>query len=200
MGRTRSRIIAGAMALFAAALAGYTLRPTSAATSATLAARTPAVEVRTVVIHRTIHVVRHAHRRRGAQVSPARRVAGRAAITAGGHTAARPVAYAATARTRTSGSHAVAAAHPGSTVAPAAPTTRTSGSHASGSAPAAPAASAPSTAAKPVTTRTSGSHSSGTSAAGSGSTASKPVTTRSSGSGSGGSGASHDDGSKHGDD
>ncbi|HET9104672.1 MAG TPA: hypothetical protein VFN55_15070 [Solirubrobacteraceae bacterium] len=190
----RSRFIAGAMALFAAALAGYTLRPTGTATSATLAARNPAVEVRTVVIHRTVHIVRHAHRRRGAQVSPGRRVAGRAAITAHRPGAAGPVPYAA-ARTRTSGSHAAGSAPaayvPNSSVRPV--TTRSSGSHAAGYAP---AAAAPSSSARPVTTRSSGSHGSGSTSAGSGSGAGKPVTTRTSGSGS----AHHDDGSGHGDD
>lgn len=90
MRRTHTRIAGAIAALLAAAVAGFSLRPTPKATTV-LAAR-PA-EVKTQVIHRTIHIVRHKH-------APARRVApGAAGATGGGasgtsapaHTVGAPV-------------------------------------------------------------------------------------------------------------
>ena len=59
MRRKYSRIVAIAMAAVAGGLAAFALRPAAGTSTATLAARNPAVEVRTQVIRRTIHVIRH---------------------------------------------------------------------------------------------------------------------------------------------
>ncbi len=59
MRRRHTRVAATVSALAAGALAAFTLRP-HAQSAAAISARTPAVEVRTVVIRRTIRVVRHA--------------------------------------------------------------------------------------------------------------------------------------------
>ena len=169
MRRRYSRMAAATAALVAAALAVFALRPPSK-TAVTSAAGNPAVEVRTVVIRRTIHIVKHEHvpGRVGAnggargshnagaapRTSSSRsRAAGSTAVAGG------------TVSTRVSGSHSVAAS-PGSapvtTRTSAARTGSTGGSGSSG---------------HPVTTRTS--RTSGPSGGPSG----KPVSTRTSGSG-----------------
>jgi hypothetical protein len=180
MRKTHTRIAAGVMAIFAAVLAGFALRPTPQS-AVTLAARNPAVEVRTVVIRRTIHVTHHAQKLLGRRtIQPTR---GGVAGAAGGHGR-----YLAATHTGASGAHRTTS---GYSASPAAPSTRSSGSHAS----AAPAGSSSGSSARPVSTRTSGSHASGSSSSGSSSSgAAKPVTTRTSGSHSG---ASSSGGSGH---
>src|SRR5437764_15125738 len=74
-----SRTLAVALAVAAGGLAAFALRPAAAAPTATLAARNPAVEVRTQVIRRTIHVIRHEP---GAALRGAR---GRSSLMAGAH-------------------------------------------------------------------------------------------------------------------
>src|SRR5581483_7478030 len=80
MRNRHSRAFATLAAITAAGLAGYSLWPPHNSTPKTLAARNPAVEVRTQVVRRTIHVARagagHASQsgsarygRRGAAVS-----------------------------------------------------------------------------------------------------------------------------------
>lgn len=58
MRRTHARAVAGLTAVAAGGFAAYALRPSDTVT-ATLAAHNPAVEVRTQIIRRTIHVIRH---------------------------------------------------------------------------------------------------------------------------------------------
>jgi hypothetical protein len=171
MRRRHSRTAAVAVALAAGSLAAFALKPAAGTSTATLAARNPAVEVRTQVIRRTIHVIRHepGAALRGSRGSSAIVVAGhaqkaraRTAASAAHHLPAHASATAAV--TRTSGTHASspapATSHPVST--------RSSGTHAASPAPAT---------SHPVSTRSSGSHSSSPTAA-----SSKPVT-RSSGGG-----------------
>jgi hypothetical protein len=138
---------ATATALATAALAVLALRPSSK-TAVPLAARNPAVEVRTVVIRRTIHIVKHEHAPgtpglNGHGPTPSRAGTAPRTSTSGSHAAGSPAATAGTVSTRTSGSHGVAAA-PGT--APV--TTRTS--RASGSSPVGSSG-------KPISTRTSAS-------------------------------------------
>ena len=68
-----SRIAAVVMAISAGGLAAFALRPAAGTGTLALAARNPAVEVRTQVIRRTIHVIRHepGARLRGSRGSPA---------------------------------------------------------------------------------------------------------------------------------
>lgn len=170
MRRRYSRLAAATTALAAAVLAALALRPSSKP-AVNLAARNPTVEVRTVVIRRTIHIVKH--ERPVAAAPPngglAYHPSGPAPRTGtSGSRAAAPTAVA-TVSTRVSGSHPA-----GSSGGPAPVTTRTSaargGSGGSGSA------------GTPVTTRTSASSGSG-----------KPVSTRTSGSGGdGGDGSGSD--------
>lgn len=173
-----TRTAAATAALAAAGLTVMALRPAPHAT-ANLAARNPAVEVRTEVIRRTIHVSSRGH---GALL--ARRPAGAVGLARRGATHAG--------HTRASGSHHwPAPAHSGTVVS-----TRSSPGHASSAAPSSPA--------RPVTTRPSPGHA----AAAPSSSAPRPVSTRSSPghSGSaptGGSGrpvSTHTSGSHHGDD
>lgn len=183
-------------ALAAAVLAVLALRPSSKAPTS-LAARNPAVEVRTVVIRRTVHIVKH-ERAPGA-IGPHGH--GQVAVGAehrpktgasGSHSSRSGVAAGGAVSTRASGSHLVAGI-PGS--APV--TTRTSAAH---GAPTSGAGSA-----APVTTRTSAAHggtpsSSGSrpvttrTSAASGTSRGKPVSTRTSGS-HGGDGEDGGDGS-----
>lgn len=134
MQKKYARGLAAVAALLAGGLAAFALRPSSTPTT-TLAARNPAVEVRTQVIRRTIHIG-HAP---GASVhssgATVRSVARPRTGTSGAHSAASTAVA-----TRTSGSPAATGA--------GAPITRTSGS-------AAPAAGAP------ARTRTSGGATSG---------------------------------------
>ena len=73
MGRTQTRIIGAVAALLAAGLAGFSLRSQQQHTVTTVAARNPAADVRTQVIRRTIHIVRHQHPRHAAR-DPRRRL------------------------------------------------------------------------------------------------------------------------------
>ena len=196
MRKQYSRIAALVMALTAGGLAAFALKPAPGNTAATLAARNPAVEVRTQVIRRTIHVIRHepGARLRGSRGSGALVVAGRArpraAATrasgahAGGtgqsHASAVPVA------TRSSGSHS-AAASPSPAAQSHPVSTRSSGSHSTA------APSAPTGQSHPVSTRTSGAH--GSTSNGSSGTAAHPVT-RSSGGGHGHGGDGGDGGGR----
>ena len=166
-----SRAAAAAAALAAGGLAAYSLRPTHNTTAA-IAARDPALEVRTQVIRRTIHIIRHEPR----AALRSHRVNGQIAV----QTLSRPRTAASASRglvaasgstavaTRTSGAHSIS----GQPVGTSALTTRTSGSHGSSS------TSAP--AGGPVTTRTSASR--GGSSPGSGG---RPVTRTSGGKGHG---------------
>jgi hypothetical protein len=172
MGRKHSRTAAVALAVAAGALAAFALRPAAGTTTATLAARNPAVEVRTQVIRRTIHVIRHepGAALRGSR-GPSSVVAaghgpshGRARTAAsGGHRSTSSPAAAA-AVTRASGARGQSTGHTSASVGPV--VTHASGSH----------SSAPAPAGHPVSTRTSGSHSSAPAPA------SRPVSTRTSGS------------------
>ncbi len=168
-----SRALAVALAMAAGGLAAFALRPATGTTTATLAARNPAVEVRTQVIQRTIHVIRHEPGARlpGQRGSSSVVIAGHARAktsASGGHHAGigQVTSSGVPVATRTSGSHGVSATANGSAPKPVA--TRTSGSH-----PSTPVAS------KPVATRTSGSHAGSPGASGS---SPRPVT-RSSGAG-----------------
>lgn len=207
MRRRQWRTAAVLTALAAGGLAAFALRPSQGATNAPLATRDPAAEVRTQVIRRTIHIIRHepgarlrgsrptsgvavqthGHARTGASGShgpgSARGSAAVATRTSGSHGAAGGYAagHNAPVSTRTSGSHGSSSAAP--TVAPV--STRASGSHGSSSA-------APTVA--PVSTRTSGSH--GGSSTGS---PRKPVTRSSGGAGHGGDGGDGGDGHNGGD-
>ncbi|MGB0094266.1 MAG: hypothetical protein WBP81_17270, partial [Solirubrobacteraceae bacterium] len=111
MRRTQIRIVAAVTAIAAGGLAAYALRP-SDNPGVALASRNP-VEVRTQVIRRTIHVIRHDSA--GHSPSPRRAIA----TGAPGHGAKGAIA------TGASGSHS--ASGPGGQSAPVA--TRSSGSH-----------------------------------------------------------------------
>ena len=162
MRRTYTRLIAGAAAVAAGALAAFALRgPSTTATA--VAARNPAVEVRTVVVRRTIHIVKHEHPAGAGSLpgrSPTSASAGIARSRASGsHGSAPGAAVGGAVSTRTSGSHAAVGATRGTPV-----TTRTSTSHGSSSggsgSPVATRTSASSggSSGKPVATRTSGGH------------------------------------------
>ena len=168
MRKRYSRIAAATTAIVAAALAVLALQP-SPKTAVTLAARNPVVEVRTVVIRRTIHIVKHEH-----------------AQTAAGRNGGAPVSHGTgtAPRTRTS------AAHSSGSAAAGAISTHASGSHpvtaSPGTAPvttrtsrASGGSTGRSGSAAPVRTRTSTT---------SGSASGKPVSTRTSGAGGGGDG------------
>ena len=182
MRTTYTRTVAMLTALAAGVLAAFALRP-SPATTVTLAARNPAVEVRTEVIRRTIHIIKHVagaggfgspagaaygHRsgsvRTGASRShsagaPAGNGVAFTTHVSGSHSSAVGTTYAGgTVRTRTSASRHGSSGS-GSTGGPV--TTRTSGSrHASGpaSGPVTTHTSGSSGSGKPVHTRTSGTH------------------------------------------
>lgn len=154
MGRKHTRMIGAAAALLAAGLAGFSLRSQQQHATTALAARNPAADVRTQVIQRTIHIVRHEH----PKPIPAAHGTAAGGGAGGSPGSASPV------RTGASGSRTgVVSSGPSTAV-----TTRTSAA----SAPAGGSARS----GAPVTTRTSASHgSSGSSAPSSG-----PVTTRTS--------------------
>lgn len=96
------RIASLLAAVIAGALAVYVLRPDSGVRSAAhLKAQTP--EVRTQVIKRTVHVVRHERPPSG------RRAHGAGVVSAGGATAAAQAGVAAAPRSATSGSSAAPA-------------------------------------------------------------------------------------------
>ena len=170
MRRRHTRAAAVVTAAAAGGLAAFSLQP-SDQTTATLAARNPAVEVRTQVIRRTIYVTRHQPGARSPVASTdARGSHAGASIksrASGSHQAGSNIGSRGALATRSSGSHIAS----GSRAAGSVPiTTRTSGSHPGG----ASSAAGP----RPVTTRTSGSHGTG----GSSTAAGAPVTTRASGS------------------
>jgi hypothetical protein len=172
MKRSRNRIAAALTAVLAGGLAAFALRPSDKPT-ATLAAQHPVVEVRTQVIRRTIHVVRHQ--------SAGHHPAPRGAVATGSPGSGKRGGAAGAVRTGSSGAHAASGSGAGSYVAASgAVTTRSSGSHASTPS----TSSAPSSSGSaPVRTRTSGSAgSTGTSSHPSSGGGAKPVTTRSSGS------------------
>ena len=160
---------AGAIAaVIAAGAVGYSLRPGTQPVA--LAARNPAVEVRTVVIRRTIHIVRHERAR-----PPLRHVA--RAVAAPGQAPAQPTGQpvAATAvRTRTSHHAVTAQPSSGQPVASSAPLRTSTSKHGTTSTP--PAVVVGSSA--PLRTSTSKHAAAGTS----GTTHGAPVTTRTSGS------------------
>jgi hypothetical protein len=156
--------IAGALAaVLAAGLAGYSLRPVR--TAATVPARQP-TEIRTQVIRRTVHVVRHSRPPHGPASSPP----GTRPAAPYASSGARAVATRASAHRTGGGAPSVPA---GTAVV----TTRTSASR---SAPAGSVVGGSGSAAAPVTTRTSAGHSVAGSTGGS-----RPVTTRSSSHGGG---------------
>jgi hypothetical protein len=176
MRRKYSRIVAIAMAAVAGGLAAFALRPAAGTSTATLAARNPAVEVRTQVIRRTIHVIRHESgaELRGARGSSALVIAGHGgkarATSSGGHRTAH-TAGTATVASRASGVHGTNGGQSTASAAPVA--TRSSGSHITSSAPASQS--------HPVSTRSSGSHMTSPGAS-SGTSSRRPVSTRASGS------------------
>ena len=146
MPKTQTRLVGAVAALLAAGLAGFSLRSSPNSPTA-VAARNPAPDVRTQVIRRTVHIVRHQRSGQGAGLH------GGGASAIGGSGGGVGVAPASSVRTHASGSHAIGSA---GTVAggTASVTTRTSASHSAGS----PVAGSGSPSA-PVTTRTSASHS-----------------------------------------
>jgi hypothetical protein len=169
---TNARIAALATTLVAGVLAVYALRPSTSGTGSAAHVQQQAAEVRTQVIRRTVHIVRHERPPRG-RGTPARGLPGSTATIGA---AASPMP-----RTGTSGSHPAVAGVAGVATGVSAPRTRTSGASARPTPPT-------SSAGAPVRTR-----SSGTSAAGAPSKSSPgaPVRTRTSGASTGGgSGAS----------
>jgi len=161
-----TRIAALASALVAGALAAFVLRPSLGATTGSAAhVQQPATEVRTQVIRRTIHIVRHER--------PPRDRAPRGASAAGGATVVASVGAAP--RTATSGSRVAATGAPAGV---SAPRTRTSGAS-TGLAPATGSTGAP------ARTRTSG---------GSGGSSPAAGTVRTRTSGGGGDGGDHGQG------
>lgn len=107
----KSRSLAVIAAAAAGGLAAFALRPSSGQPSSALAARNPAVEVRTQVIRRTIHVVRH-----------------EPALTRRGVRQPTSTTFRTTVRSGSSGSH-----HGASAIGAGSVATRTSGSHGTGS-------------------------------------------------------------------
>jgi len=161
---TNARIAALATTLVAAVLAVFALRPSTSGPGSAVHVQQQAAEVRTQVIRRTVHIVRHERPPRG-RGTPAMGLPGSTATIGA---AASPVP-----RTGTSGSHPGAA---GAVTGVSAPRTRTSGARTSPTPPT-------SSTGAPVRTR-----SSGTSAAGAPSKGSSgaPVRTRTSGASTGG--------------
>ncbi len=192
--RTRhTRTAAAGAALACGVLAAVALRPSAHATQ-TLAARNPAVEVRTEVIRRTVHVSgrgRHGIAPipgRAGTVGVARPGAphGAATRTSRSHAGSSPTHSASPVATRSSPGHS----SPGPPVSSAAHpvSTRTSPGHASSGQPS--SGGQPTSASHPVSTRTSPGHASSSGTGSSG----RPVSTHSSGSHHG------DDGGDRGDD
>lgn len=181
MRRRHSRAAAAVTALAAGGLAAFSLRPSDGATTAALAARNPPAEVRTQVIRRTIHIIRHEPGARlpGSRDTSGAGVQARGPVRSGASGSHRPAPAGGSTgvATRTSGSHGGATGSPTGASTPV--STRTSGSHGPSS------SSAP--AGTPVSTRSSGSH-----GGSSGGSSAKPVTRSSSSEG-------HGDGSDGGD-
>jgi hypothetical protein len=191
MGRTHPRIIGAVAAVLAAGLAGFSLRSQQRSPTTV---RNPAADVRTVVIRRTIHIVRHEHPKRGTGPHGPTLIA-----AAGVSHAAGPAV-----RTGASSSHAIGSGAVVAAGGSGAVTTRTSAAHLSSG----PAPGTPGSTGAPVTTRTSAGHSTTGSSARSGGrlttrtsshgasgSRSGTVTTRS----SGGRGEGGDGGGDHGD-
>jgi len=171
---TNARIAAAATTFAAGVLAAFALRPATSSTSSATVSRPQAAEVRTQVIRRTVHIVRHERppRARGGAGTSAARSTSAATSIVGAPSAPR---------TRVSGASAVVA--PTSATAGTPVRTRTSGTAAAGE-PSRRGSVAP------VRTRTSGSGSGSPAAGGSG--GGKAVRTRTSG-GGGDNGGGHDD-------
>src|SRR5690349_17670605 len=109
MQTNHTRTAGAVVAVIAAAGVGYSLRPS--AQQAALAARDPAVEVRTVVIRRTIHIVRHERTRPPVHPAGSNAVAAGQTSQAGGQTPGQPAAQTApSSAVRTSTSHHATAA------------------------------------------------------------------------------------------
>ncbi len=151
MRRRHTRSAAAITAIAAGGFAVYTLQPSDKPV-ATLAARSPAVQYRTQVIRRTVHVVRHEHAAHGPNPRGAVATGGRGRHGAGGSAP----------RTGASGHHS-AAGSSGSAGSSGAVATRASGGSGGGGSVASGSGSSGSSA--PVSTRTSASHSSGSSSA-----------------------------------
>jgi hypothetical protein len=191
MRKQYSRIAAIVMAVTAGGLAALALKPAPGNSAATLAARNPAVEVRTQVIRRTIHVIRHepgarlrGHRGSAAVLGAAESHARARTSASGAHRAGHAAGTGVAVATRTSGSHSTPSS-PTNQSHPVA--TRSSGSHST--------ASAPTHRSQPVSTRSSGSLGTSSGAASAGSSG-RPVTRASGGGhghGDGGDDGGHDD-------
>ncbi len=193
---SNTRIAALASTLAAGALAAFALRPSPSTTGTATHVNQQAAEVRTQVIRRTVHIVRHERPPRGPASYGRSGSAGAASggsasvvgspvrtATSGSHTG--PVGAPASAsapRTRTSGTGVRTNPSPSS---PAPVRTHTSGSGSGGShsngAPAKPGTGAP------VRTRTSGASTGGGSGSGG------AIKTRTSGGGENSGGKGHDD-------
>lgn len=195
---TNTRIAAVASALAAGVLAAFALRSSPATTGTATHVNQQAAEVRTQVIRRTVHIVRHERPPRGhathALSSRAGAVPGNSASVVGspprtaasGSRSGAPSAPAATSAPRTRTSGAVARPTPSTSgSAPAPARTRTSGQTSGG----APSGGGPakSGSGAPVRTRTSGA------SAGGGSGSGAAVRTRTSGGGEDKGGKGHDD-------
>jgi hypothetical protein len=151
MQTTLIRTAGTAAAVAAAALAGFYLHPASQPAAAQ-ATRVPAVEVRTEVIRRTIHIVRHVHAAgAGGKPSPAIAAPGSPSL-ATSPAGPRPGATATPVKTRTS-THGASAAPTTYAASHSAPVTTRTSAHGTTSGSANGRAGS-----APVTTRTSSHH------------------------------------------
>lgn len=111
---TNARIAAAATTFAAGVLAAFALRPATSSTSSATVSRPQAAEVRTQVIRRTVHIVRHERpprARGGAGTSAARSTSAVRTRTSGTAAAGEPSRRGSVApvRTRTSGGGSPAA-------------------------------------------------------------------------------------------
>ena len=118
MRRTHTRMAAAITAVAAGGAAVYAMRPADQPV-ATLASKSPAVQYRTQVIRRTVHVIKHE--------SGAKFPTPRGAVATGGHGPRGKGSV----KTGASGSHSRGSAGSGSVAAAGSVVTRSSGSHAS---------------------------------------------------------------------